>query len=932
LIPALALAQTTGEIRGSVTDTAGRVIPAAVLQLTGTRYAARVDSTGRYRITNVPSGSYVLRVSHIGFAIDSATVTVGTEGVTKDFSLRPAIAQLGSVVVNAQRLGETQAAALNRREDASNFVVVLSGDAIRALPTLNAAEAAGRLPGVTTERDEGEGKFVQIRGAEPRLANVTINGAHVPGTENARIPKLDDVPSDILGAIEVNKTLTAEMDADAIAGSVNLVTKTPEGPPSGYFAAQYGQMSLLNRSQYQGGFTYGGRYGDSQRLGFLVGGSADHNNRAISDLEPAWGVDGNNRSFPNDWSQRSYVYGRNRYGLGADLDYRFQDGSTLFAKVLGSRFENFGTTYVDDVASGATNSTFGDTGDSAAVGSRGYATGVEVTREAYIRTPVEQMWGVTTGGSTKWGQFAVKATGTFAGTSQNENDYRFSPFVYDGPGGQGLTVSYDVSNPQVPTFQYANAAMAQGAANPANFLLQRYFTTDHKTNGHDLGGALDLSTTWRLPDADWLSTFRFGGKVRDEAKTFNQTGGSWSTSTPFSMDLAGTPYTDGSYYKDVSNAFSFGPAPNANGAKAYENAHSSMFQNGTNTVGNTLSSYDGSERIAAAYVSNTMDIGATQVYLGLRVENTNSSYNGHVVQKDTTGKVTSVTSTPGSQTYTDLFPTAQLKYGFEDGTVLRFAVSRGISRPNYFSLAPHLSGTVGGNKSNPSNLSAGNPDLKPQHAWNYDLLAEHYFSSVGVLSGGLFYKSITDFIFSQRFVYNGPVTEFDGQAGTRPQNGGSGHIAGFEGEYQQRFVFLPGNLAGLGIDLNYTHIESRALVDPSAGRYAPMTRTSPNLANAALTYDLGPVSARAAWSYQGANIDSYGDGTATANGDTYFYAHSQIDASLLYNLTKQVQLQLQGLNLNNAVFGFFNGTPSRDFSIQREYYERTIYLGMKYGF
>jgi TonB-dependent receptor len=474
--------------------------------------------------------------------------------------------------------------------------------------------------------------------------------------------------------------------------------------------------------------------------------------------------------------------------------------------------------------------------------------------------------------------------------------------------------------------------MAQAAANPANFMLDHYFTSDHRTSGRDLGAGLDLSTPWRFSDASWTSTLRFGGKVRDETKSFRQTGGFWSTSSPFSMDLGGTPYTDASYYQDMSKAFTFGPAPNADGAKAYENAHASAFQNGTNTVRNTLNSYDGSERIAAAYLSNTMDVGSTQLYLGLRLENTHASFNGHVVQKDTSGNVTSITSTPGSQTYTDLFPTAQLKYSLEDGTVLRLAVSRGISRPNYFDLAPHLSGTIGGNKSNPGNLSSGNPDLKPQHSWNYDLLAEHYFSSVGVVSGGAFYKSITDFILDERFIYNGPVTEFDGQAGTRPQNGGSGHILGFEAEYQQRLVFLPGDFAGLGVDLNFTHLESRALVDPSSGRYAPMARTSPNLANVALTYDLGRISARAAWAYQGANIDSYGDGTPTANGDTYFYAHSQIDASLLYNFTKQIQLQVQGLDLNNAVFGFFNGTPSHDYSIQREYYERTVYVGMKYGF
>jgi TonB-dependent receptor len=201
-----------------------------------------------------------------------------------------------------------------------------------------------------------------------------------------------------------------------------------------------------------------------------------------------------------------------------------------------------------------------------------------------------------------------------------------------------------------------------------------------------------------------------------------------------------------------------------------------------------------------------------------------------------------------------------------------------------------------------------------------------------VISGGVFYKQISDFIFNQQFVYNGPVTEFAGQAGTEPQNGGSGHILGFEAEYTHRLVFLPGRFAGLGVDMNLTHVDSRALIDPSTGRQAPMQRTSPNLANAALTYDFGPISARAAWAYQGANITSYGDGSPTAGGDTYSSAHSQIDASLIYSFTQSVQLQVQGLNLNNAVFGFFGGTPSQDYAIQREYYERTVYVGMKYGF
>jgi TonB-dependent receptor len=371
--------------------------------------------------------------------------------------------------------------------------------------------------------------------------------------------------------------------------------------------------------------------------------------------------------------------------------------------------------------------------------------------------------------------------------------------------------------------------------------------------------------------------------------------------------------------------------PNDAAARRAENANASSFVNGSDTVSNILASFSGSERIYAAYISNTVNTGPLEIYLGLRMENTHSNYTGHVVTQDTSGNVTGVNKVPGAQTYTDLFPSVQVKYTFAPRTDARVAVTRGIARPDYSSLAPSLQGTLGGSLSNPANLTSGNPDLKPQHAWNYDLLVEHFFPSVGVISGGVFYKSITDFIFNQTFTYNGPVASFDGQLGTRPENGGSGHILGFEGEWNQRLVFLPGSLAGLGFDANFTHVDSRALVDPSTGRYAPLQRTSPNLANVALTYDYGPVSARAGWAYQGANITSYGDGSASPTGDTYFYAHSQVDASIIYNFNPRVQVQLQGLNLNNAVFGLFSGTPGRDYSIQREYYGSTIYLGAKYN-
>ena len=924
----VALSQT-GSLTGTVTSTNGAAQPGAIVRVLDTRLGSVVDSSGRYEIDKIPAGSYSIRVSKLGFTPYTTTLEIQSDAVARqDARLSPSAELLAGIVVNAQRLGESRASAFERRENAPNVVTVLSGDDIRALPTLNAAEAAGRMSGVTTERDEGEGKFVQIRGTEPRLSNVTVDGAHVPGTEKGvRIPKLDDVPSDVLAAIEVSKTLTAEMDADAIGGSVNLVTKTPEGLPHGYVSGQFGQMTLQSYNQYQGGFAYGGRIGEDGKLGVLLGGSADHNNRGINDVEPAWTVDDQGRSIPVEWSQRDYAYHRNRYGLDGDIDYRFDSRTSVSLKGLWSLFENFGTRYVYDIATGQTGSTFGDSGDSAAVGTRGFGTGAELSREVQNRTPREQLYGGTFGLHTQLGPIAAVASANYAGTRQSVNDYRSSPFIFDGPGGQGLTVAYDATNRQYPTYRFVDAAMATAANDPANYALNSWKTSDGLTTGRDLGGAVDFSLPYIA--GSMSSTLRFGGKMRDEKKDFVNRQRSFSSSTDLMLTQVLGGFSDPDYYKTLSNAYTIGATPDLGAVNDYENTN--PFQDKTNAAKDALASFNGSERIYAAYLSNEIGVGAMQLYLGLRAENTRSSYTGHVVTKDTTNAVVGITTVPGSKTYTDLFPSAQLRFGFAPETQLRLAVTRGIARPDYSDLAPHLSGTVGGNKSNPGNLSSGNPDLRPQHAWNYDVMIEHFFQSVGVISAGMFYKSINDLIISQDFVYNGPVQEFVGQAGTRPTNVSSGHLWGFETEWSQRLTFLPGLFNGLGFDANYTHVDSRALVDPSTNRYAPLPRQSPNLANFGLSYDRGPVSGRAAWSYQGANIVSYGDGTPTANGDNYFYAHSQIDASLSYDFSSTLQIQLQALNLNNAVFGFFNGTPKNDYSVQREYYGRTFYFGAKYG-
>ena len=307
---------------------------------------ATTDTQGQFTITNLAPGPLTLTISYVGMAQFSMAVSV-TSGQVSHVDAELKLAGVSdNIIVTAER-PHGEAEAINLERTADNIVQALPAEVITSLPNANIADALGRLPSVTLERDEGEGKYVQIRGTEPRLSNTTIDGVNVPSPETGvRQIKLDVLASDLVSEVQINKTLQANMDGDGIGGSVNLVTKTAGDVPTLSLFGLGGYTPISGgRGVDQFGATVGKRFGASKRLGVLLGGTYDWNGRGINDIEPV-PTAGSASPHYDSIDLRDYIYYRTRWGFAGSVDYKLGDSSSVYARTFYSDFRDYGNKWV----------------------------------------------------------------------------------------------------------------------------------------------------------------------------------------------------------------------------------------------------------------------------------------------------------------------------------------------------------------------------------------------------------------------------------------------------------------------------------------------------------------------------------------------------------------------------------------------------------
>ena len=966
------LAQSaTGIITGAVTDPSGAALKGAQVSIPAQNVNAVSDEQGRFVIKGLAPGNYALTVTYVGFATfenNAITVTAGqTTNVAAELKVQSADQ---NVLVTAPRAGG-EVEAINVERTADNIIQVLPAEVIRSLPNANMADALGRLPSVTLERDEGEGKYVQVRGTEPRLTNTTINGINVPSPEpGVRQIKFDAIPADIVESVQINKTLQANMEGDGIGGSVNLVTKTATERPTISVSSLAGYTPIVNgRGLYEESGTVGKRFGPEKKFGAMIGGSYDWNGRGIDDIEPVPDVatlpGGNAVSWKDAMDIREYRYFRSRWGLAGGLDYTLGEGSNIYLKGLYSDFHNYGDRWVYSLtdntpiqnpinpaqypngitllgANGCSvdqNQTNSDGSPNPDYGNE--SCGGNASFNNQLRNPDISVGSLMLGGkhdlTTTWYSWDVSASRGFYGNAP----YTTSSFV--PPSGGGCQYDYlNTSNKYLPRWTAPCYAEAYNSSTLTLNDLNRSLGPSAQLNLQAAGAGAK-----RYHLGSRLSTIEVGGYFRNAHKFSDaytadycpigqsacpaQSGQQVTTVplTTFPNRLINTNYYKGGNYNLGYNA-------NVEDVFAFVKANPSMFSF-SSTAGQDPQEYNLIEKVSAGYVMNSVDLSNRfRLVAGLRFEHTSDDVSNFAF-----GDNNIVVPNKFSGSYTTVLPSASLKYTVGSNSYLRFVYARGLSRPDQQDIAQSLSWTINGNGANRNQVSFGNAGLKAETGDDIDVLFDHYLSPFGVVSFGYFYKHLGNPIVTHSFILDNylppgaPAAAQGTYLADQPVNAGHAWVTGIEGAYLQHFSFLPGAWAGLGLSANYGYTASGTSGVAGRSDHPRLPRTSPNAFNISPTYDRGRVSLRVGMSYNQASIYSYQyqDGTAGGlNGplsDIYFYTHFQVDAQGSIRGPRGLTFVVYGLNLNNEVFGFYQGGPQ--YMIQREYYQPTVAAGVRWA-
>ncbi len=930
--PFIALYGQNGSITGQVLDDNNLAMPGATIQILENTRGTVTDSKGNFHLLNLPEGEYSLKVTYIGYEETTQIVRVtNNKSASVKVQMNPGILIGDEVLILGDRL-KGQSKALNTQKNLMNITNIVASDQIGRFPDANIGDALKRVPGITIQQDQGEARDIIVRGMAPQLNSVTINGERIPSAEgdNRRI-QLDLIPSDMIQLIEVNKAITPNMDADAIGGSVNLLTRTiPSGTRiSGTLASGYNFLS--NKPIWTGGVVLGKRF-LNDKLGAILSGSYNYHDFGSDNIETEWVETDDYGVMPGEFDLRTYSVTRIRRSLSLGLDYKLNAKNTLYFSGMYNWRDDRENRY--RMSAGDLEDAY-DEGNITEIETGLFETEAEIVRQNKAgigndrnkdaRLEDQRMFSLSLKGDHLIGnKLKLNWSTSYLKASEERLNERYFSYA---DGGQSVQV--DIRDTRLPN------------VSPTEQTSWKNLEFDEFTeeNGWTFEEDFNTKIDFQLPVSN-RAIIKFGGIYRDKTKVRDNDffdvspvegendgdshpilGGSWdSVEEEYSDMIMDNVETSDQTKSDflVGPQYKAGYFVTKDFIGDLDPENGSLWEKELNPGEYAPGNYNADEKITSAYAMIDYQLSTNlSTIIGVRVENTNIDYIGYAF--DTEEETISETS--GSNSYSNWLPGIHLKYDVSPSTVLRLAWTNSLARPDYYKLVPF-------EEFNPEDgeLIQGNPQLKPSTSMNLDFMAENYFKSIGMISAGAFYKDIDDFQYEK--VQNDIIHPVYGELDdfVTFDNGGSASVFGIEASFQRQLDFLPGILRGLGIYLNYTYTSSDATgIEGREGESLGLPGTATNMYNASLSWEAKKWVLRASLNHASDYIDELGGDSFE---DRYYDKQTFIDLNGSYAITPKWRIFAEVNNLTNQPLRYYQGRS--DLTMQEEYYNIRMNFGIKF--
>lgn len=895
-----------GIVRGRVVDTENHTLPGASIFIEDLHTGVVSDIDGFYILPNLKPGEYKVKVTYVGYSpIEMKIKISGGNTVEKNIVLTEGV-ELQEVVVGGAFQGQRRA--LNSQKNEMGIVNIVSADQVGKFPDSNIGDALKRISGINVQYDQGEARFGQVRGTSADLSSVTINGNRIPSAEgDVRNVQLDLIPSDMVQTIEVNKVVTADMDGDAIGGSINLVTKSTPYKRVINATLGSGYNVVSQDAQINAGFTYGDRF-FNDKLGMMVALSYQNAPIGSDDVEFEYDRDEDiGEVYITDAETRQYYVTRQRQSYSLSLDYDINPNHKLTFKGIYNRRHDWENRYrisykdLDAAADGEAKVEIQTKGGSAG--------------NKNARLELQQTMDFALGGEHLFGKLKMDWGASYSRASEDRPEERY--FTLEQKDITLDVVDAGQRFPYVTT--QVNPATGDWGLDELTNSNQEIYETDAKFK---LNFELPLALGY------YSNKLKFGAKYVSKNKH---------------KDIEVYDYCDAyeekygtDYMNHLSTQIRDGYMPGAQYnstdfvTKEYLGSMDFAGIEGEQVLEESSGNFDATERVTSGYIRFDQNFGKRhQLVVGARLEATNLTYSGFNWNVDAEENETLDPTGEHKNNYINILPSVLYKFNVNDDLKLRASFTETLSRPKYSALVPSTNINLAEGE-----IYIGNPNLTPTLSYNFDLSADYYFKSVGLVSGGIFYKRIDDFIVDQR-----TSGEFTGYPGMdfkeikKSVNGGDADLLGVEIGYQRDFGFIAPALKCIGFYGNYTYTYTNVKNFNFEGRENEKGLRLPgspeHTANASLYFEKYGFNVRLSYNYASDFIDEMGEHAAL---DRYYDAVNYMDVNASYTFGKKLKCTVyaEATNLLNQPLRYYQGTKDR--TMQAEYYGVRANAGVKISF